>query len=555
MFFNTSLPVVLAGPEGAQVVNGQVSFQQGGYNTTIPASDGSIINYSSFDITRPEIVEFIQPGSSASVLNRILSANPTNINGTLLANGRVFFVNPAGVYIGAGARINVNQLVASGLDITNSDFINGQYNFAGGNGSVTNSGDILAEKVYLIGKQVANSGNISCPAGYVVMAAGDRVFLGEPGSDIVLEIEATSLPELTDSIISEPAVLNEGTVAAAGGTIVLAAEGDIYAQAISNVGTLSVSVETDDAGQIKLIAPRGQVANAGTIEASGNTGGSVTIDGGDVMLAADSIIHADATGTGHGGEILVYADKLDIGGVFTAGGQDGHVLLDPATLDIDTTAKADAIVDSLDLTQILDLVAEEEINVSVAIDSSAQTNDHTLNFKDENIDGFEELSINLNETITLGDNQSLTGDGTTVNILSEDASIQNGIDVSTDGASITVADGTYTEDLTVDKSDLTLRSVNGRNNTTIQLVDGVGIDIGSGGTGFTLGGGSSDGFEILNGSATTFNVQLKNAPSNVEISWTSFDTTKNSDNQGISGGGCSRSPRLDPEPHHTPPRG
>ena len=195
MFFNTSLPVVLAGPEGAQVVNGQVSFQQSGYNTTITASDKSIINYSSFDIARPEVVQFIQPGSSASVLNRILSANPTNINGTLLANGRVFFVNPAGVYIGTDARVNVNQLVASGLNITNSDFINGQYNFAGGNGSVVNSGDISAKEVYLIGRQVTNSGNISCPDGYVVMASGDRVFLGEPGMDVVIEVDAPSVPE------------------------------------------------------------------------------------------------------------------------------------------------------------------------------------------------------------------------------------------------------------------------------------------------------------------------------------------------------------------------
>jgi filamentous hemagglutinin family protein len=190
MFFNTSLPVVLAGPEGAQVVNGQVSFQQSGYNTTITASDRSIINYSGFDIARPEIVEFIQPGSSASVLNRILSANPTNINGTLLANGRVFFVNPAGVYIGAGARINVNQLIASGLNITNSDFINGRYNFVGGNGSVINAGDILAEKVYLIGKQVANSGNISCPAGYrLYLSRLTRSTLGQVSS-----MKAPSMP-------------------------------------------------------------------------------------------------------------------------------------------------------------------------------------------------------------------------------------------------------------------------------------------------------------------------------------------------------------------------
>ncbi|MCJ7653527.1 MAG: filamentous hemagglutinin N-terminal domain-containing protein, partial [Actinobacteria bacterium] len=252
-----SLSVVMAGPKGAQVVNGDVSIQQSGYNTSIIASDKAIINYSSFDIARPEIVQFIQPSSSASVLNRILSANPTSINGTLLANGRVFFVNPAGVYIGAGARINVNQLVASALNISNSDFIDGKLNFAGGSGSVINAGDSLAEKVYLIGKQVANSGSISCPAGYVVMAAGDRVFIGDPVSNIVLEIEAASAPG--GSVVSGTGVLNEGTVSAAGGKIVLAAAGDIYSQAISNVGSLSVSAEAGNTGQMKLTAADGTV--------------------------------------------------------------------------------------------------------------------------------------------------------------------------------------------------------------------------------------------------------------------------------------------------------
>jgi len=335
LFFNASVSIVTAGPEGAQVVNGQVTIQQSGSNTAITASDKAIINYSSFDIAQPETVQFIQPGSTASVLNRILSANPTNINGTLLANGRVFFVNPAGVYIGNGARINVNQLVASGLNITNADFINGSYNFAGGNGAVINDGDISARQVYLIGRQVTNSGNISCPAGYVVMAAGDRVFLGEPGSDIVLDVEGTSLSESANAAASEVGVLNEGTIDAAGGIIALAAAGDIYSQAISNVGSLSTSVDAGDAGQIKLTAAGGDVINTGSIEASGSEGGQVAMegarvgqfgtihadgttgDGGNVDLTAsdvvalnsDSITTANAGINGNGGEVIVYSPE------------------------------------------------------------------------------------------------------------------------------------------------------------------------------------------------------------------------------------------------------
>ncbi|MHC4308778.1 MAG: beta strand repeat-containing protein, partial [Planctomycetota bacterium] len=532
MFFNISLPVVLAGPEGAQVVNGNVSIQQSGYNTTITASDQAIINYSSFDISRPEIVQFIQPGTSASVLNRILSVNPTNINGTLLANGRVFFVNPAGVYFGNGAQVNVNQLVASALNITDADFMNGRYNFVGGEGSVINAGDITAEKVYLIGQQVANFGSISCPAGYVVMASGDRVFLGEPGSDIVLEIDGASLPESADPIEGS-GVLNEGTVEAADGTIILAAAGDIYSQAISNVGSLSVSTQTGDGGQVELTANGGQITNSGTINASGDNGGSVTIDGGNVALSSDSVIHADAVDEGDGGEVLIYADNLDIDGVVTAAGNDGYILFDPDTLDIDQAA-ADTIEGSLVGTATVDVAADITINLDGEIDSSAQVNNHTLNFKDDNANN--DLTINLNNKITLGSNQTLTGDGTVINVASAGL-IQNGIDVAatTTSATVTVSDGTYTEDLTVDKSNLTLKSVNGRDSTTIQLVDGVGIDIDSGGSGFTLGGAASEGFEITSGGATTFEIQLKNAPSNVEISHNRIVTTGNA-SMGISVG-------------------
>ena len=329
LFLSCSVSAVSAGPEGAQVVNGQVTIQQSGNNTAITASDKAIINYSSFDITQPETVRFIQPSSSASVLNRILSANPTNIDGNLLANGRVFFVNPAGIYIGNGARINVNQLVASGLNISNADFINGRYNFAGGNGAVINEGDISAQKVYLIGKQVTNSGNINCPAGYVAMAAGDKVFLSEPGSDIVLDIEGTSL---SAPAASESGVLNTGTVEAAGGIIALAAAGDLYSQAISNIGSLSSSVESGDAGKVKLTAAEGTVINSGSLEAksSSGTGGTIQMLGDKVGLLDAGRI--DVSGSDGGGTVLVGGDYQGKGDVLTASqtyvGPDSSIMAD-----------------------------------------------------------------------------------------------------------------------------------------------------------------------------------------------------------------------------------
>ena len=215
--------VSVAGPEGSEVVSGVARFGRIGNYTTIHASDRAIINYQTFDIGLPETVEFIQPSSAASVLNRILSASPTRIDGTLLANGRVFFVNPAGVIFGESAQVNVSQLVASALNISNADFVNGNYVFSEGTGSVVNRGRIEAERAYLIGRQVANFGNIDCPGGYAVLASGDRVFLGVPGSDVFVEVDVPSPPEAT---VEGSAVTNEGTISVGSGKIVLAAAGD-----------------------------------------------------------------------------------------------------------------------------------------------------------------------------------------------------------------------------------------------------------------------------------------------------------------------------------------
>ena len=59
--------LALAGPEGAQVVHGDVSIETVGSTTVIHASDRSIIEYSSFDIAPNETVQFIQPSDLAAV--------------------------------------------------------------------------------------------------------------------------------------------------------------------------------------------------------------------------------------------------------------------------------------------------------------------------------------------------------------------------------------------------------------------------------------------------------------------------------------------------------
>ncbi|MBA7714879.1 hypothetical protein ES703_123911 [subsurface metagenome] len=91
-----------------------------------------------------------------------------------------------------------------------------------------------------------------------------------------------------------------------------------------------------------------------------------------------------------------------------------------------------------------------------------------------------------------------------------------------------VSDGTYTESLLIDEANLTLKSENGTDSTTIQNVGNApsgqqtGIDIDA--NNFTLGGEEGHGFTIVGGTAGRL-IQLTHGESGVEISYNEIDTT------------------------------
>src|SRR2546430_6987761 len=95
------------GPEGGTVVGGAATIQgQGGPAVIVnQTSNSAIINWNTFNIGVRESVRFNQPGSSSVVLNRVTGGlGPSEILGTLTANGRVFLINHAGLHSGPGAR-------------------------------------------------------------------------------------------------------------------------------------------------------------------------------------------------------------------------------------------------------------------------------------------------------------------------------------------------------------------------------------------------------------------------------------------------------------------
>ncbi len=305
LLFNTT--VVLALEQGNLTGASGLMGATWGDDAVLNTANNAILDWSNFDTTATQSVTFNQYlngvlSSDSAVLNRIASGEvPTYFNGALYANGRVFIINPAGVLFGATARINVTQLVASSLNITNQNFLDGKYDFSGGSGSVINQGTIVADSmVALIGKKVLNTGTINAPGGLVVMTAGDRVLLGKPGSDVVVEVVSVSASDITAAAdaMADGDVINEGTVEAAGGEIILAA-GDTFSRAVEGLEGLSVAVESGT----------GTVGQYGTLSA--DEGGKITLTAADeVILGEDSLTTVNGGSEGDGGTIIAYSPGL-----------------------------------------------------------------------------------------------------------------------------------------------------------------------------------------------------------------------------------------------------
>ncbi|MHC4501655.1 MAG: right-handed parallel beta-helix repeat-containing protein, partial [Planctomycetota bacterium] len=298
----------------------------------------------------------------------------------------------------------------------------------------------------------------------------------------------------------------------------------------TDVTISDTTVNMDDGPAWNPVAPdedTGSVA-AATIIGSLQNGTPVSIDTSD-----------DGSGGSTGRIIVNSAIDVDL---TTKGG--GSAELPTLTLnaqdDIEINAQigvtaTDAVGDLLNL--ILNAATGVDIGASINTDGGDFTSIGTTFDNTGGIISTDGGAIAINHTgaVTLGADldpgggpMSGTSSFITVGPPVNGTQIQDAIDIVA-GA----PDGTYTEDLTVNK-DLTLKSENGRDNTTIQLVDGVGIDIGSGASGFTLGGGATDGFTIdADDAATTFNIQLTSGPSDVEVFWNTIDTSGNA-SMGVS---------------------
>ncbi|MEM9373118.1 MAG: filamentous hemagglutinin N-terminal domain-containing protein, partial [Planctomycetota bacterium] len=327
-----------ASPEGGEVVEGSAEFIFGDDYLRILTGELTIIDWLNFNIDAGYTVEFLMPGVDARVLNRITSGVPTEIMGDLLANGQVYIVNPAGVIFGQNAVVNVGALYAAAGNLSNADFIEGVNRFTDARGIVENRGHLRGDLIALVGGRVANHGTISAPGGTVVMAAGERVLIGEHLGNVYVQIDAPATPD-SDLLGSSG---DGGLDLAAGDVFSLAAwntgmieGGSVVLHGGGGRNVVSGTIEARHGGvggDITLLGESVELRGA-TVDASGQFGGGSIVIGGNphvdpnadrsahVDIDAASIVRADALEAGDGGSIVVWSDEMtNIDGRLTARG-------------------------------------------------------------------------------------------------------------------------------------------------------------------------------------------------------------------------------------------
>ncbi|WP_191229279.1 YDG domain-containing protein [Aurantiacibacter xanthus] len=376
-------PAALANPQNGQVIRGEASiFGEGTKAVTIDQhSDRAVINWDDFSIGSDEAVTFLQPGARSVAVNRITGQNPSQLMGSLTANGQVVLINRNGIAFGQNARVDAAGLVASTADIDDDAFM------AGGNtlrfdsaeptmADIVVNGSISVKDAGLaafVAPHVRNDGVIMARMGRVALGAGtgfsldlygDGLIKFAPGDEISADIAGDSVQALVENsgqIIAEGgrvlltaaaardvvrnSVNVSGLVSAAsatrdGGTILLTGPGRIET---SGEGLLDVSSDAARGGTVKLLGETVALLDKARIDATGLTGGGEVLMGGNYLgqgpesnadfnlMAPDAIINASATGNGKGGRVILWSNKytnawgtiLATGG--NAGGDGGFV--------------------------------------------------------------------------------------------------------------------------------------------------------------------------------------------------------------------------------------
>lgn len=244
----------------------------------------AVLTWDSFNIGANTDLYFNQKAGGADApqwiaLNRVTDAtvNPSQILGTIKAEGQVYIVNPNGIVFEGSSQVNAHTLVATGLDFKgdtvaarDASFQQGlafddnraNYTLGVDAGSGLKVGDVTVRSgarlvsdgsgaIFLFGKNVSNAGTIIAPDGQALLAAGDRVWVTKNLLGSTHELADNDLRGVRATVQNdtvESTATNSGVIVAERGNITISAKN------IGNSGALVATTTIKANGSVTLLA-------------------------------------------------------------------------------------------------------------------------------------------------------------------------------------------------------------------------------------------------------------------------------------------------------------
>ena len=315
-------------------------------------SQDAVLSWQTFNIRRGETTNFQQPAANSVVINRILDGQASTILGSLNATGHIYLINPNGIVFGPGSAVNAYALSAATsvkagqLTALSRDGFDPSAVSAPG-AKIENQGQITAGPggfVYLVAPEVKNGqdGVIVAPGGEIQLAAGATVYLTDrpDGTGLAIAYTAPGSP-------GESAV-NLGRLVSDAGFV------KMRAAIVRQQGLVEANSVREKDGKIELVADQSlEFGSASVTEARGgsdgpSSGGSIQASSaGNAAVESGAVVDASGGAQGGaGGSIDVSAKgKVNLSGTFRVAGSHGsaggHVLVDPAQVEISGTQTID----------------------------------------------------------------------------------------------------------------------------------------------------------------------------------------------------------------------
>ncbi|ABB31692.1 filamentous hemagglutinin family outer membrane protein [Geobacter metallireducens RCH3] len=420
--------------------------------TVNQSADKAVIDWNSFNVGRDATVRFNQ-NKEWSALNRIWDANPSQIFGTVKADGKIYLINRNGILFGKDARVNVNSIVASSLHITRENFDKSLLKFSNQQGTpdapdvamqtytagaVANDGQITTEKqgaAILMGSQAENRGEVVSPEGQIGLAAGDEVELApdESGKRRYL-VKVTANPGVAVNRA-------EGTMTADSGVI------GMYGRQVVQDGTARAVSAIKKNGVIELLATDSISLGKGSrtespVSASSETAHeSFEFKGGDIQLKGLMPV-VDTAPDGP----RVPVKRIDIEGTVSA--PSGSVVLEAdERVYLSNGARVD--VSGTEVNLAADANRIEFTYTSEILKDEFTQKSGFLKGKTVSIDAHQGASIGdvsgeLGKREKTALERGVTGGDIAISARSGDVIVRNGAELNFSGGKTNYAEGSYT---------------------------------------------------------------------------------------------------------------